>query len=99
MKYIYKKNQIIGENPIQSFQLCWYDMAKHKECIDENFIDPTHFNYTDVAYIDCDQNEGDIIRTRLFVHTKDNQTYELCLHKIPKDKFLEYSSFFSGRDI
>ena len=99
MKYIFHPWDVVGENPIKEFQLCWYDMKNGGSCFDEDWIVPSNFGITEIAYIDCDKNKHDETRTRLFVHTKKGEMYELRLHRIKTEKQRkECETFYGGRD-
>jgi len=103
VKYIFKEKDDsptqIGEMPIDYFQLCWYDMSKDQSCYDEDYITPRQFNIKLLTYIDTEEDKNDLDRTRLFLHHKDGDIYELCLHKIDKDKWSECSYFYGQKDL
>ena len=104
MKYIFKEKSNSkyqkGENPIDYMHISWYDMNKNNKCYDEDWFDPKIFKSHDfMTYIDTEDNEGDSDRTRVFVHLKNGDIYELCLHKLTKEQWSECSDFYGGRVI
>ena len=93
MKYIFKNGSEIRESPIDYYQLCWYDMNKNGDCYDEDFISKREFGNYVIEYLDCDKNENDSDRTRLFVWTKDKEVYELRLHKLLPEEWEQCCHF------
>ena len=100
MKYIFDdhSHSQLGRNPIESFQICWYDMNKDGYCYEEDWCGPDHFCKTDIAYLDTDENEGCSDRIRMFVHHENGSIYELRLHKITDEAYEECHDFYGGRN-
>lgn len=102
MKYIFKQNSKSeyqrGELPIENIHVCWYDMEEGNKCFDENWINPELFTSHILTYLDTEENEGDIDRSRIFIHHKNGDIYELRLHKLTKEQWAECSNFYGGKD-
>lgn len=89
----------MGKFPIDSIQLCWYDMNDENQgCYDEDTIIPDLFKGNCLTYIDTEENEGDSDRSRVFVHHINGDVYELRLHKLTKEQWSECSTFYGGKD-
>ena len=97
MKFIFDEDGI-GESPIDYFHLCWYDTENNNRCFDEDFISKDKFGTHVIEQLDCDKNENDSDRTRLFGWTKDKEVYELRLHKLTPEQWDKAWEFYSGRD-
>ena len=97
MNYIFKDGNPVGVNPIDYFQMCWYDMNEGGRCFDESFIETCYFNSEIIASLDCEDNVHDSDRTRLFMKSKNGDFYEISLHKLTREQWDECSNFYGGR--
>ena len=99
MKYIFKEGKVQGEYPIDYFRICWYDMEENESCYDETWVNPENFSSKYFTYIDTEEDEDCIDRSRIFAHHKNGDIYELRLHKLTKEQWQECSKFNGGRAV
>ena len=89
MKYIFRDDNLLAEMPIKGFQIAHYNMEKDKKCFDEYFMDTQEFNAYDLATIYTEENKYDKIRSKIFVHHKNGEIYELQLKKLTDKEIKE----------
>lgn len=81
MKYLFTETEIKGVFPIKNIQICWYDMLSDGHCFDEEFIQIENFNVKDLMHIET-EDENNIFKSRVFINTINNESYELVLKKV-----------------
>ena len=90
MKYIFD-GEFQGTYPVECFQVCLYD-GMDGGCYDEYCIKPEDFSCHDLSSVETEEEQaekGD--HSRLFVHMKNGDTYELELRKLSKKQVKEAS--------
>lgn len=92
MKYIFKENEIVGEYPVEYYQICWYDM-NDGDCFDESLYSKEIFDPHELlTFVETKENKEDSDRTRVFAKMKNGDIYELKLKKIKHPETL--NTFF-----
>ena len=104
MWYRFEEGEPVGKLNVKCVQVAWYDMDRGGSCFDEDLIMPEEDGIKTLEkigrilpYVETEDANGKLDRSRVFITFGNGDEYELMLRKLTPEQSRACCDFDGGR--